>query len=250
MLDDRDLALEQQRVHRPVAARRRRVDVDRVDADQDRAVVGQPGGGVGRQERVLRGAVLLGAEVRVPAGADQHRGARDVEPVERGEARPPRSPGPVDDDGRQEGALLEGQPAEVVAVAVPVAGGVEVGPGVGDHLDPADGELGALGVHLVRVLEGQVVRDHRRGQAGVGDQPVGDGVAEVDEAHGADPLRASQGLAQRPPDRSGARARSPARRSRRRRAGRWSAARRRSGISAAANAARIITTPMTAKPTV
>ena len=70
----------------------------------------------------------------------------------------------------------------MAAVAVP--GRIEIGPGVGDHLDPSHGELGALRVDRVRVLEGVVVGDLRSGQSGVGHHAGGDGVAEVDQAHG------------------------------------------------------------------
>lgn len=71
MLHDRDTGGQQQRMRRPFAVGRV-VDVDRVDADQPGAVVGEPPRtGAGEVGRVL--AVPIGAPVPVPAGVQQDR---------------------------------------------------------------------------------------------------------------------------------------------------------------------------------
>jgi hypothetical protein len=59
---------------------------------------------------------------------------------------------------------------------------VEVGTGVGHHLDPADVELGARRVVRAGCLAAEVVADDRRRQAAVGDEAVFYGVADVDES--------------------------------------------------------------------
>ena len=81
------------------------------------------------------------------------------------------------------GKLFQPEPGEVDAVGVAVEGRIEVGAGVGDHLDLADVELGAGCVSLARGLAGEVIADDRRGQAFVGNETVFDGMAEIDE-HG------------------------------------------------------------------
>jgi hypothetical protein len=64
-----------------------------------------------------------------------------------------------------------------VAVGEAVERGVEVGAGVGHHVDPADLELVAGRVARPGACPGQVVADDRAGQPGVGDGPVGEDVA-------------------------------------------------------------------------
>lgn len=68
---------------------------------------------------------------------------------------------------------------------VAVEGRVEVRPGVGHELDPPDRELRPRRVAIARARAIEVLADARRGQAGVGHEPVVDGVGEIDEArHG------------------------------------------------------------------
>src|SRR5262249_30728782 len=64
------------------------------------------------------------------------------------------------------------------------------GSGVGDHLDPADVELGARGVVRAGLLPAEVVADERGRQTLVGDHAVLDNVADVHQ-HGSS-LRVSE----------------------------------------------------------
>jgi hypothetical protein len=82
-VDDGYVARQQQRVHRPVAARRGLVVVDRVVGGERDARGGQPQRRLGGQVGVLRRAVCLGAEVHVPPGAHEHGVPGDVEAHER-----------------------------------------------------------------------------------------------------------------------------------------------------------------------
>ena len=61
---------------------------------------------------------------------------------------------------------------QVSTVGVAVEGAVQVGAGVGHHLDLADVELDAWDVVAAGLLAAEVVADDRGGQAPVGDQAV------------------------------------------------------------------------------
>src|SRR5690606_30618377 len=87
----------------------------------------------------------------------------------------------ADDDGFEVGELVEGELGEIVAVGVAMEWAVEVGAGVGDHLDLRDLELGAFRVDFARFLAAQIIADERGGQPFVGDHAVLDGMAEIAE---------------------------------------------------------------------
>src|SRR4029079_4003323 len=112
----------------------------------------------------------------VPAGAHEDGAAGDVVRDRRRCA--------VEHDPGHTGDALERELGEVVTVGEPVERRVEVRAGVGDHVDATDLELVARRVPLARRGAGQVIADLRGGKARVGDQPVGDGVTEVDEVAG------------------------------------------------------------------
>ena len=84
--------------------------------------------------------------------------------------------------GGQADESVEVEPCEVRALRVAVERAVEVGAGVADHRDDVDRELGARRVLRPGVLAGEVRRDRRRGEPGVGHQARADRVAEVDDA--------------------------------------------------------------------
>ena len=84
--------------------------------------------------------------------------------------------------GAQADERRQVEPGEIGAVGVAVERAVEVGAGVADHRDDVHRELGARRVLRAGVLPREVRRDRRRGQAGVGDEPGADRVAEVDDA--------------------------------------------------------------------
>src|SRR5579864_693163 len=58
---------------------------------------------------------------------------------------------------------------------------VEVGAGIGDEIDATDLEGGSGRVATARVLPTQVIADVGRGEAGIGNHPVLDDVAQIDE---------------------------------------------------------------------
>lgn len=59
---------------------------------------------------------------------------------------------------------------------------IDVGAGIGHHVDAADVEAGALAVMLLRRFATQEVAHDRRRQATVGHDTVFDGVAEIDQS--------------------------------------------------------------------
>ena len=126
-------------------------------------------------------AVALRAPVGVPPGAEQHRSARQ-RPAPSSSSAPASAsavasittPGTATTRARS-------SPARSWPSAKRWNGRVEVGAGVGHHVDPPDLELEPGRVPLPRGLPAQVVADHRPGQPRVGDGPVGDRVAQVDD---------------------------------------------------------------------
>src|SRR5690606_29006142 len=180
VLDDGDAGGQQDAVHGARSAGDV-VDVQGVDAHQRRAAVAQVNGGGLGQEGV---AVEIGvrAPVGVPAGVDQHGAAGDLDGLE--QLGPQRAAGPVrgaDDHAGQVGDAVQADVGQILAAAQAVGGRVDVGAGVGDHVDARDGELGARVIVGVRLVKGHVVADQRRGQAAVGDLSALYDVAEVDQ---------------------------------------------------------------------
>ncbi len=97
----------------------------------------------------------------------------------------PRSPSAAmsvtwNTSARRSTSVERSSPARSVPPCVAVVRAVEVGAGVADHRDDVHGELGARRVLGAGLLAGEVRRDGRRGQTGVGDEAGVDGVAEVD----------------------------------------------------------------------
>ena len=148
------------------------VDVHRVDADQGNAGLDEPIGRLLRQVRVRGVAVGVGPPVPIPPGREQD-GAPGHVLV--GQVRPfDHQPGNVHHPGQVE-------PAEVMAVGVPVERRVEVGAGVGHHVDAPDLELDAGCVALPGRRSAQVIGDHRPRQPRVGDRPVAERMAQIDD---------------------------------------------------------------------
>ena len=104
-------------------------------------------GGCLSEERVARVAVELGPPVLRPAGVHEDGAARDVLAVEERCVDFLDAAG-LDEDARDGGNAGEVEAGEVVAVGEAVERSVEVGAGVGDHVDAPDLELEALGVSL------------------------------------------------------------------------------------------------------
>ena len=73
----------------------------------------------------------------------------------------------------------------MVAIRIAVKRRIEIGPGIGHHLDLANLKLGSGRVVLPRGFAAQVVADDGSGQSFVGYEAVGDGVAEVDQGVGS-----------------------------------------------------------------
>ena len=111
----------------------------------------------------------VGPPMPVPAGVDQHRLALDVEALEaRGVDREAVLPRLADDDPGQSRRAIEREAGKVLAIGIAVERAVEIGAGVGDHVDPADLEGRAVVVIGGRSLALPEVADVRPGQALVG----------------------------------------------------------------------------------
>src|SRR5262249_22506714 len=141
VLHDRHVAAQQGRVN-GTSTIANVVDVVTVDPDQ-----GNPRGGEVRRGRARDEGVALevavGAPGPRPAGADQHRLAAQVQAAQVGGGERRLAVGERDDEPLQVGERLQGQFRQVLAGGEAVEGAVEVGAGVGHHLDLADLELGA-----------------------------------------------------------------------------------------------------------
>ena len=116
---------------------------------------------------------------------DEHRLAGDVQSLECGGCDG-QVPAVVhaNEDAIEVGKGGQIDLRQVLAIRVAVEGTIDVGAGVGDHLDLADLELGAGSIALAQLLAAEVVADDGRGQALVGDQAIVDRVAEVDQLRG------------------------------------------------------------------
>ena len=146
------------------------------------AGLGEELGGVRGQERVAL-EILVGSPVR-----SQPVWTSTALPRTSSPSKASRVDGPAgrrvdaDDERREVRELLQRQFGEVLAVGEAVERRVEVGAGVGDHLDLADVELGAGGVDLPRRFARQEVAHERGGQPLVGHHPAFDDVAHVDQS--------------------------------------------------------------------
>ena len=138
------------------------VDVRRVDANQNRARLHEVLRRVLGQERVAF-EVAVRAPVGVPAGAHENRLAANVAAGEclATDAPALREIG-VDDQPFHVGQPIQGKLAQILAVGIAVKGRIEVGAGVGDHVDPADVELRARRIDGARLRAAQVIADERR----------------------------------------------------------------------------------------
>ncbi len=87
----------------------------------------------------------------------------------------------ADDETGEVREPLQRQFRQVEAVREAMKWGVEVRPGVRDHIDAADVELGAGRVHLPRRFAREEVAHERRGQPLVRHHPALDDVAHVDQ---------------------------------------------------------------------
>lgn len=180
MLADRHARAEQDRVDRP-GARAGVVDIVAVDADQPRAARHQRLRGGGGQVRVII-EIGVGAPMLVPAGVEQHRLAPHIEPDEiRCVDGEPFAVRRADDQSFEADQPFQPDPGEIVAVRVAMEGHVQVGAGVGHHVDPADLEGRAVIVEGGGGLARPIVADRGRRQAFVGDHAAFDQVAEVDD---------------------------------------------------------------------
>jgi len=147
---------------------------------------GEPGGAGPGQEVAALG-VGRRAEPCSVAGVQQHGPTADVERRQGPDVdtAPVRS-GHPGHHCRQVDGLGQRDGTEVRAVGVPVIGRVEIGPGVADHGQPVERELGARSVLHPRGFPGQVESDFRTGKPRIGDHPGPDHMAELDQptAHG------------------------------------------------------------------
>jgi hypothetical protein len=148
VLDDRDARPEQDRVRRALAAALQVIEVDRVDADQAGAVLGQPASARFGQVGGF-GGVVGAAPGSIASGVQQDRPPRHVQRGQRaGIDGAGAGAGDASQDGRQLGAGLQRQGGQIGSVRVAVKRAVQVGAGVADHADRIDLELGAGRVTL------------------------------------------------------------------------------------------------------
>ena len=107
----------------------------------------EEGDGVVGEVRVAAGAVGVRAPVAVPAGAHDDGGAAQ-RPGPANASAPMAGPAASTTTPGTPATASSGRSAEVAAVGEAVERRVEVGAGVGDHVDAADLELGARRVAL------------------------------------------------------------------------------------------------------
>ena len=183
MLADRYPGRQQLRVHRAVGVAGV-VDVQRVDADQHGAGPGQVGRGIRGQERVVP-EVLVGPPVPVPAGVDEHRLAPAVIRQQQAAVDGPGSLRHIHPDAVQLGQLVQRQLGQIVGVGIAMERAVQVRARVATEGDLADleSDLGLEGGADDRA--NRVRPDLRHRQAGIGDHPVLDHVAEIGPAQHA-----------------------------------------------------------------
>src|SRR5690606_1984237 len=139
----------------------------------------------------MRGvSVVLSAPVTVPAGGEQDGLTFEADAVQC--LDPDLLFGHRETQTRQVRYELQREVGEVEAVGVPVKRRVQVGPGIGNHVDPANVELGARFVAIARVLPTQKVGDLGAGETRVGGHSFDDRVREVDQAcHAAERIGAA-----------------------------------------------------------
>jgi len=161
------------------------IDVIGIDAYQrDSGVSQKPGRIFGQKRMSLK--ILRRVPAPGPSRLDQHGFAREILG-----ARETRDIDRLDIDRLLvQGRHLDGGEVcqfrqlefrQIFAIGVAVKGRVEIGSGIGNHLDLADLKLGSRSVQFPRRFAAQVVADDWRGKAFVGDEAVGHGVAEIDE---------------------------------------------------------------------
>ena len=163
------------------------VDVHRVDADQgntaiaqvDRRILGQVGMAIG-----VRGRRPVG----VPTRMHQHGTTAQLAVAkERGVDRVDVAMVGADHDAVEIGERCGLDLRQVVAVRISMEGAIQVGTGVGHHLDLRDLEFGTGFVVLARVLAAEEVAHPRRRQPGIGHQPIFDDMAQIDVTPAARP---------------------------------------------------------------
>ena len=173
-------------------------DAGGIDPDQRRALGHQPVRTSASQERRVDDVLRSAEPLSIP-GMQQHGFAAyvvsqqclDVDPSHR---RTHHS----HHHSLEVGELVQRHARQVIAVSKPMDRGVDVGPGVGDHRDPADLEGGALGVRCLGRLTRQVQRDLRPWQTRQRDHPRADPVTELDESP-PPPDEAAAGASDGPP---------------------------------------------------
>ena len=149
MLDDRYARAEQDRMHGSFPAISV-VDVERVDPDEDRALIPQEDRRAFREVRVAF-EILVGPPMPVPAGMDQHCPAAHIRGGEHAPVDCPSDrPSAADHDGGAPGHRLEWQTSQVMTVREPVVRRVQVRTGISDHLDAVDLELRSRSIRGAR----------------------------------------------------------------------------------------------------
>ena len=137
MLADRNVRAEQQAVDRPRPCSRI-VDIVAVDPDERRPALDQRSrGGFGQEWMVVE--ISVGPPIAVPAGVNQHGLCPNVQTGERVRIdRQPIFERPPDDQPFKVGQRFQRQLGQILAIGVAMERAVDIGAGVGDHVDPAD----------------------------------------------------------------------------------------------------------------
>src|SRR5438552_4038546 len=153
-----------------------------LDPDRARELHDQVLHRVAGEERMAR-PVPLGPPMRIPPSVHQDGLATHVVTTEPGGVeRAPLAVGSADHDSFQISHGLERVVPDILPAVVAVKRGIDVCPRVREHLDLADLEGGAGSVAAARRVARQPIADRGGGETGVGDHPVLDGVAEIDQA--------------------------------------------------------------------
>ena len=158
------------------------INIERVDADQDRAARDQMFGRFPVQIWVTL-AVLRSPPVSIPTGADEHCFAVQIMISQKFRLdNAPIDSGRIDDHTDEVSEAIERQRRQIAPLRITMERCVEVSAGVGDQFDPADLKGRPFGVVTARSLAAQMIDDDRAWQPGIGRHSGFDLMTQIDQS--------------------------------------------------------------------
>lgn len=156
------------------------VDVKRIDPDEGHAGRDQFGGESRREIRVTF-EILIGPPIRIPTGMKKHGLSAQISDHARLVDGALVARDSAHDHAIEVGQTLQLELGKIATIRITMEGAVDVGAGVGHHLNLPDLEFRARRVTGARGFPAEVIADDRGGQALVSDHPVLDAMAKVDQ---------------------------------------------------------------------